>query len=262
MEDSSKNAYLLASELIDTSGTDAFNPALLSLINSATPCESMFVIHFHKNSRPTILLAPDSTLLTSKIMDEYLNGFYMIDPFYNAFKTGLSTGLHFIREIAPDDFFESTYYTEHYCNRGYEEAAFIINLDHDSQIQISLTVIETPATTATRQRLQAISPLVISAYRKHWQNIESTQESSQDTSAIIHEQISNVFRNFGGGLLTERESEIAILIIRGYSLIAIAELLGIAHGTAKVHCKNLYSKLEINSKSELFSLFLDDISDK
>ncbi|WP_296062460.1 LuxR family transcriptional regulator [uncultured Amphritea sp.] len=260
MEGSSENVYLLASNLIETSGTDDFIPALLSLINSATLCESVFVLHFHKHCRPSILVSPESTLLTEKIMDEYLNGFYMIDPFYNAFKAGLPTGLHFIKEVAPDDFFESTYYTGHYCNRDYDEAAFVIELDNESQIQISLTIIETPATAATRERLHAISPLVISAYRKHWQSIENTQTASQQASAIIHEQISSVFKNFGYGVLTERETELAILIIRGYSLIAIAELLGIAHGTAKVHCKNLYSKLEINSKSELFSLFLDQIS--
>ena len=52
----------------------------------------------------------------------------------------------------------------------------------------------------------------------------------------------------------------ALLIIRGYSFKAIAELLDVAFGTVKVHCKNLYKKLDINSQSELFSLFIDAVN--
>ena len=48
--------------------------------------------------------------------------------------------------------------------------------------------------------------------------------------------------------LTEREREIAELIVRGISNREVAKQLGIAHGTANVHLNNIYRKLGINNR--------------
>jgi DNA-binding CsgD family transcriptional regulator len=49
---------------------------------------------------------------------------------------------------------------------------------------------------------------------------------------------------------------VAQLMLGGHSSKAIAQRLQISVETVRVHKKHLYSKLGINSQSELFSVFL------
>ncbi len=60
--------------------------------------------------------------------------------------------------------------------------------------------------------------------------------------------------------LTPREREIVRYILAGYSSEAIAKALGIGRGTVKNHRARLYYKLDITTERELFSLFLDYLS--
>lgn len=54
--------------------------------------------------------------------------------------------------------------------------------------------------------------------------------------------------------ISPRERELAELILLGYTNSEMAEKLGLTLGTIKVYRKNLYSKLQIHSKRELFAL--------
>jgi DNA-binding NarL/FixJ family response regulator len=55
--------------------------------------------------------------------------------------------------------------------------------------------------------------------------------------------------------LSEREVEIANAILDGLSYKMIAEKLIISLDTVRSHIKNIYKKLSINSKSQLFNIF-------
>jgi len=50
--------------------------------------------------------------------------------------------------------------------------------------------------------------------------------------------------------LTEREEELAQLIIRGMNNREIADTLHIAEGTARNYISNLYSKLEVVDRAQ------------
>jgi len=51
--------------------------------------------------------------------------------------------------------------------------------------------------------------------------------------------------------LTERELEVSELVVRGFSNRQIAERLGIAESTAKVHLHHAFGKLHVASRAEL-----------
>ncbi|MDR1697315.1 MAG: LuxR C-terminal-related transcriptional regulator [Erysipelotrichaceae bacterium] len=53
--------------------------------------------------------------------------------------------------------------------------------------------------------------------------------------------------------LTAREKEILLLIVTGKTQVAIAKELFISLATVKTHTANIYSKLGINSRFELFA---------
>jgi len=57
--------------------------------------------------------------------------------------------------------------------------------------------------------------------------------------------------------LTERESEITTLLLKGKTYRMIAEELHVSQNTVKTHIKNIYSKAEVQSRSELMNLLLD-----
>lgn len=57
-------------------------------------------------------------------------------------------------------------------------------------------------------------------------------------------------------LLTERESEIAALLLKGKTYKAIADELYLSENTIKTHIKNIYSKFNIRNKAELIRLLM------
>jgi DNA-binding CsgD family transcriptional regulator len=57
--------------------------------------------------------------------------------------------------------------------------------------------------------------------------------------------------------LTEREGEIAALLIKGKTYRMIASELHVSENTVKTHVKNIYSKAGVQSRTELMNLFLD-----
>lgn len=50
--------------------------------------------------------------------------------------------------------------------------------------------------------------------------------------------------------LSKREQEMLTVIAKGYKTAEAAELLGVSYHTAARHVKNIYSKLDINSRAE------------
>lgn len=55
--------------------------------------------------------------------------------------------------------------------------------------------------------------------------------------------------------LTQREQEVLLLLAQKKSITEIEHELFIANGTAKAHVQNIYKKLSIHSREELFALF-------
>jgi DNA-binding CsgD family transcriptional regulator len=70
-----------------------------------------------------------------------------------------------------------------------------------------------------------------------------------------HTVTTNHFENFG---LTNREKEVAELLLRGYNAKQISAELGVKFNTARFHIKNLYKKLNIGSISEFFVRFINE----
>ena len=50
--------------------------------------------------------------------------------------------------------------------------------------------------------------------------------------------------------LSKREGEVLNLLARGFSFVEIGDLLGISRSTVATYVKNIYQKLEVNSRSE------------
>lgn len=77
-----------------------------------------------------------------------------------------------------------------------------------------------------------------------------TEMSTQEQTRLICEF--NIMEK-----LTEREGEIAALLIKGKTYRMIAGELHVSENTVKTHVKNIYSKVGVQSRTELMNLLLD-----
>ena len=59
--------------------------------------------------------------------------------------------------------------------------------------------------------------------------------------------------------LTPAETEIAWFLLKGMSAGDIARIRATAEGTVKTQCTAIYRKAGVNSKSQLFSLLVEDV---
>nr|WP_228518461.1 MULTISPECIES: LuxR C-terminal-related transcriptional regulator [unclassified Gluconobacter] len=59
-----------------------------------------------------------------------------------------------------------------------------------------------------------------------------------------------------GVVLTARQSQTALLIVRGHSSSSIARLMGVSVQTVKVFRKQIHMRCSISSQAELFAMMM------
>lgn len=75
-------------------------------------------------------------------------------------------------------------------------------------------------------------------------------------SGAFHQLLVQHFNVWG---LTPAERDVALLLVKGLSLAEIASLRNSAAGTVKAHCNRVYTKAGVGGRTQLVSLFLEDL---
>lgn len=243
---------------LDAVGTPAFAGMLADGLRSVMPYEFTVIFGYMGKERP-LALFDDFTPARRKLhVDDYLEGPYLIDPFFLASIGDTPQGIWRLKDIAPDRFYQGEYYRSYYAQTGLaEEVGFLIDVDAELQIVLSLMRTEKKFSKTEMRVLSEIQPIVEALCRRHWSSVDRSGRSK--TSDILNRKVADAFNTIGDGALTDREGQIVELTLRGHSSEAIGRLLLISPGTVRIHRRNVYSKLRINSQGELFSLFLDTI---
>ncbi|MFC5696499.1 helix-turn-helix transcriptional regulator [Pseudomonas sp. GCM10022186] len=247
----------------------AFCERLVEALRSLVPVESVLLGLECKGlaPRPLYQCGIPAEYREALIERYYARG-YLLDPFCLAMENGLAEGFYHLSEIAPDDFFNSEYYRTNYLKCGaVEDAHFIVDLG--GQRKVSLCVYQGRSggrfSHAELDLLRAAQPVVRELVRQFDErgglvgclDGRGSAPPRGGAPAGLNQQIREAFMNFGGDRLTEREREIAHLLLRGHSVKSSAKVLEISPETVRMHRKNLYTKLEISSQAELFALFID-----
>ncbi|MEE8716774.1 MAG: helix-turn-helix transcriptional regulator [Coriobacteriales bacterium] len=76
--------------------------------------------------------------------------------------------------------------------------------------------------------------------------------SSETRSSTILERCDDMTRSYG---LSERESQVLQLLVRGRGVRTIARELCLSENTVKTHKSHLYTKLDVHTREELVALF-------
>lgn len=212
------------------------------------------------------------------MFQDYLAALYQLDPFYIAATDQPASGFVTLADVAPDNFSMTEYYQRYFRkNIVGDEVHFNYLIDARRTLAFSLG-----ATQRYGERDLAVlalcAPWVIALLRQRLPyetfdaaplpppfsaNLGDTTaptplpaDTPPDTPAYAA-RFAQVASAGGRAALTAREVEVAMLTLSGFSTRAIAEKLAISFETVRAHKKHIYTKLNVNSQSELFALFYD-----
>ncbi|WP_315926605.1 helix-turn-helix transcriptional regulator [Mesorhizobium sp. SP-1A] len=251
----------MAVSLIASIGRTDFQFEMARALRQCLAIDAGLILLYRKGSAPRILYNDWVTRRGLSDIRRYLGGPYRHDPFYQLAADNQNDGLYRLKEIAPARFDDSAYYRDYYRHSGLlDEFNFMFSLDSDRKVAISLGRGRSLGDFSADDEalLASAAPLLQSAVVRHWRDLRP--ETLEPSSGYLNHALGQALARFGSSVLTERECEVANLILRGYSLKGAAERLGISPATVKLHRRNLYAKLDINSQTALFALFIESVS--
>lgn len=234
---------------------EVLSRALTALLGPYEPS----LILFSPQRKPLNVLLPGRSREEELALADYMDGPYLLDPYYRAGVEGLTEGLYSLWDLAPSGFRDSEYYRHYYrASNLVEEVGMITYPEKQSFFNFSLVRRDNdPEFSEERiDFLRETVPLVGALLNKYWLFLENNRRAG---GSEIYVQLEGALKIFGSSLLTRREAEIMRMYLYGYNSKAIAERLGISTHTVSVHRKNSYAKLDITSQPELFSLFVNSM---
>ncbi len=251
----------LIADAIESVGLPAFPAALAALCQHASGHTSTFIAAYFTSHPPVKLFDNLDPKQSATTLSPYLDFAYILDPFYDLFRTGFGDGVVRLSDCAPDDFRSSDYFQRFYAETGLlDETGIFIRFGNQAAVIVSLGSRE-DAPQDPKDATDALTPLVpilVALCHRHWPQM--TPESVS-TAGRLRAHLEKSFNRFGTSILSDREAEIARLILKGHSSKSIARRLGNSPETIKVHRKRIHVKLGVASQGELFSLFLEALTE-
>ena len=245
-----------AAELTEALESDGFVPALLGAVRRLVHADFVMVFGYRGSDQPRMLGDTLERERHSVIAEDYINGPYLLDPFYQLVEDGRRDGCFRLHDIAPDRFRQSEYFRTHYKRTGIgEEIGFVFDAGRGITGVASVARWTSSPSLARDELdlLQAIEPAIGAPCARHWGRVSRARLVSTDSAGA---NAVAALGDFAGGILSARERQIMTMILQGHSTQSLAHHLDISPGTVKIHRKNVYRKLNISTQAELFAAYL------
>ena len=264
--------YQEIEELIDNVDGEDLPARLVRALTHVVPFKWVTMFFYRGRSRPLYIYDNFEPAAAKKGVAAYIEKSYILNPFYQACAKGIPDGVYRIRDLAPDAFFESYYYRSYRAVRdateeigyitedwpeGLEEIDIAVTLEADVVAELSVYRALAARGFSDRDlnRLRTVLPVIGALLRRYWQSHGAADAKASPPDS----RVDDAFTDFRKSVLTDREREVAQLILRGHSSESICFNLSILLGTVKTHRNNAYAKLRVSSQSELLSLFLESL---
>lgn len=250
----------MAGAVVAALDTPALPRALIDVLRGVVPFSYGVIFGYHGAERPIDLYDDFPPGKRKVFVTDYQAGPYLLDPFYLAALRPVVPGLYRLRDMAPDRFYQGEYFRNYYVQTGLaEEIGCFVDLPGSAMLVLSLMRAERPFSQREFRAIDAVFPFVAAVARRHWAGIG--RQFGTAGQHRLQRRVAFDFENFGEGILTLRERQVAEFTLRGHSAESAGQILGISPGTVRIHRRNIYAKLRINSQGELFSRFLDTLVD-
>ena len=249
------------SRAIAALGTERFFPTLIEAVNGQVQIDYPQIWLYHKDLPPRVLYHEIPPEAVPSQIDEYLEGPYSEDPFYQTSMNQPRAKIYRLSRVTMGKLQQSDYYRNYYADTGTSDEAIYLAKLHGGNV-INLSMMRLPEhgefSEQEYESLYLLAEPVSELIRSH---------SEHDDFAVTHliqpgidHQIDLAFRTFGASLLSPREKDVLEMMLRGYGTDISADRLGIALETVRRHRKSIYRKLDVSSQTDLFSLFLNAMS--
>lgn len=245
--------------LIDHSRLKSFPNALADFLAGLCNFDSLILVAYKESFKP-VMIYPLDQAEHSPSLKIYLENGYILDPLYNDIQSGTPKLVSRLKDIAPDSFESTEYFQKFYQDFKFkDEINLIVPLNDGIYIAITIGRTDTlgSITRGELNRLNELHPIINSLVRQFWLSQSQEFVKYEKSDGAMQKAINT----FGDGILTKREQEIAGLILQGHSSKSISNQLNISLGTVKVHRKNIHTRLNTSSQSEIFTLFLTHLNE-
>ena len=234
-----------------------FEAALWQLFRRVAVPDNLVVLAYRDTGPPQVLyLHSDQRQVFAQLQATYLAGAYLLDPFYDMHLSRVAAGAYRMRDVAPDAFARSRYFIEYYEQTTLiDEITFVAYPSAGVSLNLCIGRDATSGQMFSPRQAEAcdrIAPILCALAEAHWAGLTSTTAPADDLAAAL----ARALKASHAVALSPRQSQVALLILRGHSTVSIALRLGVAAQTVKVFRKQLYSRCRISSQAELFALML------
>jgi DNA-binding CsgD family transcriptional regulator len=189
--------------------------------------------------------------------EAYFDHFYAEDPLYLAFRDDAPPGFYLTAELAKA-YPNSRYYSDFLPKTNLGQEISFLMPEQDGWavvVWVGRYAGSAPFAPVEMDALEVLEPLLRSCVQRHVA-MAGYDASTDAAQAQFQKKLDAAFEQFASTRLTERERQVLRYTLFGYSAALTGERLGISEGTVKNHRKAIHRKLEISSRAELFSLFL------
>ncbi|MEZ5732523.1 MAG: helix-turn-helix transcriptional regulator [Paracoccaceae bacterium] len=258
---------MLLVALIELLGRDSFSGDLAILLDEQFGYDHFHIMLYRETLAPALLASRPYPVSYERGLTNYLSYTYVINPAYRAFRMGVEPGVYMISDFIQNGGkptirdFDLDVHIEETEPIGYRtpgwpknmaEVIVLVGLPNKTMLDFSfMTPLGSQQTKECKSSLERLFPILNTILLRQF----AINPGSLDAEMTASGQ-EDRFHDFGGDVLTVREREIAQLILIGHSSNSISLNLEISMPTVKTHRRNIYSKLQISSQAELFSLFL------
>lgn len=243
-------------EVIRRLGGPEFEGTLHDWLCRCLEPDNLIVLAYRDSGPPQVLYhQSDSPQVFAELEQTYLAGPYLLDPYHALHVARVPAGVYRLRDVAPDAFQRSQYFTEYYQQTTLlDELTFIAYPKLDVSLNICLGRDATSARAFSASEIalaQRLAPIMTALIERHWAGLDAGVGADDVTAAVR-----GALERRHGIRLSQRQAEVALMILQGHSTPSIGLRLGLSPQTVKVFRRQLYAKCNLSSQAELFALMV------
>lgn len=244
-------------------GTEGFAQALHAWLACRLAIDNITMLAYFQTRPPEVLFRQAGlACVHDRIESHYISGAYLLDPFHELHVARVPEGLYRLRDFAPDHFHRNEYFASYYRRTSLiDEIAYVANPAEGVSVHVCLGRDASSGRMFSARDMgtaRRLGTIAIELVRKQWAGLTS---SGDYTEKLLAERVRSRLAERRGIRLSPRQTEVALLILKGHSSVSAGLRLGISPQTVKVFRKQLYRKCGISSQAELFSLVTPLLSD-
>ncbi len=245
---------------IGSIGKADFYRHMIRYLRQCISYDNVIVIVFQGSGVPSVLFREIHGPNVFRFVEEqYLPAAYLLDPIYHFHLNRGKPGLYRLLDVAPDQFRRSRYYKWYYGRIGItDEISVVLPIGETSTITISMGKDSSSGqmfSTRAEESLRQHEPVIMALLKAHW-DADKAPALHRASALSITDNLIAAVRSHHRVVLSKRQAEVALLILRGHSSPSIGLHLDISPQTVKVFRKQLYGKCNLSSQAELFALMM------